>query len=236
MEITQISSITEDSFPDDAYLWAEEILESFYERTRHMMADEEYELLVSGLKYRIRNREKEYEGAIFDKVMGMYKIEVDDKVFYIEISNDPLHVLSRTTGRPGYSCEQITQHYWKGPFQDFAFRNATAYFYDKNMKWLGRLNTRWCLNDVGEIDIGIDPNIYPVMGGWVPGNLIRGMEEEEERRDDRLLKNCIWTLLARKGFLFYLDAYTQYIYVGHSDTTASGGVQLPFKGLKNYGY
>ena len=132
MEITQISSITEDSFPDDAYLWAEEILESFYERTRHMMADEEYELLVSGLKYRIRNREKEYEGAIFDKVMGMYKIEVDDKVFYIEISNDPLHVLSRTTGRPGYSCEQITQHYWKGPFQDFAFRNATAYFYDKN--------------------------------------------------------------------------------------------------------
>ena len=103
------------------------------------------------------------------------------------------------------------------------------------MNWLGRLNTRWCLNDEGKIDIGVDPNIYPVMGGWVPGNLIRGLGGEE-RRDDKLLQNCLWTLLGRKGFLYYNEAYTPYIYVGHSDTTISGGVQLPFNGLKHYGY
>jgi hypothetical protein len=201
-----------------------------------MMTSEEQDLLTSALKYRIKNRNKDYEGAVFDKVMGLYKIEVDEEVYYLELSNDPVHVLSRTTGRSGYSCEQITQHYWKGPFQDLGFRNATAYFYDNDMNWLGRLNTRWCLNDSGKIDIGIDPNIYPVVGGWVPGNLIEGLSGGTKRRDDKLLQNCIWTLLGRKGFLYYTEAYTPYIYVGHSDTTISGGVQLPFKGLKHYGY
>ncbi len=237
-----MSVLTEDDFPTDANMWAEECVEEFYEKTNHKMDLQEKDLLLSALKYRIKNRSKDYEGAVFDKVMGLYRINLgmddgysQEKIFYIELSNDPVHVLSRTTGRSGYSCEQITQHYWKGPFQDLGFRNATAYFYDEGMNWLGRLNTRWCLNDEGKIDIGIDPNIYPVMGGWVPGNLIKGLQGEE-RRDDKMLQNCLWTLLGRKGFLYYTEAYTPYIYVGHSDTTISGGVQLPFKGLKHYGY
>jgi hypothetical protein len=203
-----------------------------------MMSLEERELLSMALSYRIKHRGPDYEGAIYDNVMGLYEIKSEgkDKIF-IELSNDPLHVLLRTTGRSGYSCEHISQHYWKGPFQDLAFRNATAYFYDSDMNWLGRLNTRWCINDDDKVDIGIDPNIYPTMGGWVPGNLIRGLEEtKEERRDDRYLSNVLWTLLMRKGLLYYLKAQTPYIYVGHSDTTISGGVELPFKGLKHYGY
>jgi len=236
MEITQLSVLTEDDFPTDVNMWVEECVEEFYDKTKHMMTTEEKDLLTSALKYRIKNRSKDYEGSVFDKVMGLYKIEAAGDVFYIELSNDPVHILSRTTGRSGYSCEQISQHYWKGPFQDLGFRNATAYFYNKDMKWLGRLNTRWCLNDSGEIDIGVDPNIYPMMGGWVTGNLIRGLESGEKKRDDKLLHNTIWTLLARKGFLYYEKAHTPYSYVGHSDTTISGGVQLPFKGLKHHGY
>ena len=200
--------------------WVKEITKTFFKETGHQMSGEQVRLLEQAVSIR-RDKEKDesWGGNIFKEVLGKYLV-YDDKgnKYFIEIDNGPLHILLRTTGREGYSCESITEGYWKGPFQDLAYLNATAYFYDEDMKWLGRLNLRWCVDDSDNYNIGIDPNIYPMRNKYP--------------RNDKDLTIATWLLLAQQGFLNYYEAETPYIYIGHSDTTASGGVVLPFEGLK----
>ena len=75
------------------------------------------------------------KGEFFDRVNGYYEVmSIEGEQIFIEISNEPYHVLSRTTGRPCYSCEEITNDAWLGPFHDVALMNSTAYFYDRDEK------------------------------------------------------------------------------------------------------
>ena len=75
--------------------------------------------------------------------------------------------------------------------------------------WAARLNTRWCITETGKLDVGIDPNIYPMKGPKPP------------IYDDYMV--AIWNIFATHGFLNYFVAETPYVYVGHSDSTAGGG-------------
>ena len=255
MEIVKINDLPE-SFPT-----ADVVTKDFFETTNHQMNKEQVNLLVKSLAFRKQTvmDDEEYGdgwgGHIFDKsgVLGTYLVAVNegktrDDYFLMIISNNPTSVLSRTTGRPGYSCEQIDQQYWKGPFQDLAYRNPTIYFYQpqmnntltsqikdlninsvkeliiknnsiKGFKWDARLNTRWCVTNEGKLDVGIDPNIYPMTSGT------------NYRYTNYMVATSI--TFAQYGFLNYYVAETPYIYVGHSDSTTGGGkYYLPFIGLR----
>ena len=255
MEIRKISSL-EEKFPTMT-----EVAKEFKTHTKHTMNKGRLKLLEKVLDFRKKTLDDEHwGGAIFHEsgVLGLYIVAMNEgkrieDYAIIGISNRPIAVLRRATGRPGYSCEQIDQTYWKGPFQDIAYRNATVYFHEPDLltkggrvfwnnmneelnissvmeattkqdnlmgfKWAARLNTRWCVTGEGKIDVGIDPNIYPMTGKAPP------------IYSDYMV--ATWQIFGQFGFLNYRVAETPYVYVGHSDATMSGGTfYLPFIGLK----
>lgn len=248
MEVRQVVALKE-SFPT-----AEEVTKSFFEKTNHQMSGGEVELLKKSLNFRQEKaKDAKWGGNIFSQseVLGMYLVALNngdkkEDYFLVIVSNHPIQILTRTTGRKGYSCEQIDQPYWKGPFQDLAYLNPTVYFWQpdddflktdsldiekvlvwmrknntiKGFKWSARLNTRWCITEKKRFDVGIDPNIYPMEGMRPPIYL------------DFMV--ATWYIYESKGFLNYRVAETPYVYVGHSDSTRGGGnLHLPFMGLKN---
>ena len=242
---------------EENYPTLDNVTKNFFEKTNHQMDKEQVELLKKSLEFRKKTfADEKYEdnwgGSIFNKskVLGVYVVAVNEgskkeDYFLVIISNNPLNVLTRTTGRQGYSCEQISQQYWKGPFQDLAYRNPTIYFYkpsdkfpemkDLNIEsvkdnilkknniegfeWDARLNTRWCVTNKGKNDVGIDPNIYPMKSGT------------NEKYTNYMV--ATWLIFENHGFLNYYVAETPYVYVGHSDSTSGGGkYYLPFIGLR----
>ena len=233
------------------------IEKEFFKATNHKMDKIQLKLLTDSLGFRKKTVVDEkygddWGGSIFSKskVMGTYLIALNEgskkeDYFIIIISNNPSNILTRTTGRSGYSCEQIDQQFWKGPFQDVAYRNPTVYFYNpskefpiitdlnidtvkefilknnsiKGFEWDARLNTRWCITNEGKTDVGIDPNIYPMKVGT------------SKKYNDYMV--ATWLMFENHGFLNYYVAETPYIYVGHSDSTSGGGkYYLPFIGLR----
>lgn len=196
----------------------------FRKATGHVMNKLQDDVFKSAMAYRWSQKDNpKFEGRIFDRVNGYYEVmSIEGEQIFIEISNEPYHVLSRTTGRPCYSCEEITNDAWLGPFHDVALMNSTAYFYDRDENWLGRLNIRWCYNDVTRgVEIGVDPNIYcPAF------NTFKG-------RDDEFLKQALYFVLNKQGQLNYDTATTPYLYKGHSDTTSQyPDVALPYIGYQ----
>ena len=132
---------------EENYPTLDNVTKNFFEKTNHQMDKEQVELLKKSLEFRKKTfADEKYEdnwgGSIFNKskVLGVYVVAVNEgskkeDYFLVIISNNPLNVLTRTTGRQGYSCEQISQQYWKGPFQDLAYRNPTIYFYKPSDKF-----------------------------------------------------------------------------------------------------
>ena len=224
-KIQKYNTYSEKSIQEPLDMWVKDISDRFYERTGVKMSEGQLGVLESALKFRKEKYDdwETYPGSIFDDIIGVYSVvDYFGDQYLIEISNEPMHVLTRTTGRPGYSCEQISEHWWLGPFHDVALANATAYFFDAvSNQWLGRVNMRWCVTRDGEVDIGIDPNIYPM-----------GLEAATWR-DDIILMQALYQIVSDAGYLNYDQAATPYIYKGHSDTTISGNVRLPYQGLKN---
>lgn len=230
MRIEKVYDFTLEDPNKNLESWVDEVADDFKTRTKVEMNEKQREVLKSALGYRLSThkiKDGEFGGSVFDDIIGVYTaIDTDDnnKTYIIEINSEPAHVLNRTTGRPGYSCEQIDQHWWLGPFHDIALRNVTAYYWEQrgqDLVWVGRLNIRWCIDtDSGEFNIGIDPNIYPMF--------------QTGRRNDDFLQLATWEIMTDAGFMDYEYALTPYIYKGHSDTTPSGDVRLPFKGWKFY--
>ena len=239
---------------DEKFPTLEEVTKSFFERTKHQMSEDEVELLKKSLNFRKeKSEDAKWGGNIFSQseVLGMYLVALNngdkkEDYFIVVVSNHPIQILTRTTGRKGYSCEQIDQPYWKGPFQDLAYLNPTVYFWQPNdnflktdsldiekvlvwlrknnsfkgFKWSARLNTRWCITEKKRFDVGIDPNIYPMEG------------VRPSIYNDFMV--ATWYIFESKGFLNYRVAETPYVYVGHSDSTRGGGtLHLPFMGLQN---
>jgi len=239
VKVTKVESyLSPDIHYNNHFEWIKDASEEFTKRTKELMGDgikldsERYSLLMSALEHRLKIYHRDWnisdyknrEGFVFEKYLGMYKIDIKGKLFYIEIDTDPIHVLTRTTGRRGFSCEEIYGGYWTGPFHDIALRNATAYIYDSNNEWIGRLNLRWTGNPM-KPEIGLDPNIYPM-----------SLEYRNRRKAvmglERLTHLILYYIFTRDSDLMWYEVLkTPYIYRGHSDTTPQGHVKLPYKGL-----
>ena len=229
-----------------AYEWVEDICKRFKQKTASLgkeyresglevgaeITGDKKETLFHVIKHRLTNYCKirrmgnkglREQGFIYDNFLGEYQITLGERKFVVKISNEPVHVLTRTTGRDGFSCEEVYNGYWTGPFHDIALRNPTAYLLDMEGNFYGRLNLRWTGNPK-DSDIGIDPNIYPMNFDYVRARkMLMG--------DVRMLHLALFTLFASSGLGWYKTETTPYIYRGHSDTTPSGHVKLPFKGI-----
>ncbi len=240
IKVTKVESyLSPDMNFNNHFEWIKDASEEFTMRTKELtgeegivLDDERYNLLMSALEHRLKLYHRDWnvgehnhrEGFVFDDFLGMYQIECNGKTFYIEIDTDPVHVLTRTTGRAGFSCEAIYGGYWTGPFHDIALRNATAYIYSADKEWIGRLNLRWT-GEPKSPEIGLDPNIYPT-------NYEYRIKRQENIGADRMVHLFLYYIFTREiGLMWYDLLKTPYIYRGHSDTTMHGHVKLPHKGL-----
>ena len=202
----------------DPLAWADMVEKTFKEKTDYDIDVNQKKVLTSALTYRLqKSLDKDFQGLIFNEIDGIYKVLfTNGATYYLQFSNEPTHILARTTGRPGYSCEHIDNNAWMGPFHDIALMNSTIYFMDHNWEWVGRLNIRWAETPDGEVVVGVDPNIYP-------------MAKQFANRPQNLLKEAAYYIL--KENLAYTNAKTPYLYKGHSDTTTTyPDVALPFIG------
>ena len=202
----------------DHLLWRDSVVSEFEDLTNHEMTDLQKKVLTSALNYRLTNSyDKDFQGLIFNKINGIYEVTfINGDTYFIHFSSEPTHVLARTTGRAGYSCEHINNDAWLGPFHDISLMNSTAYFTTIDGEWIGRLNIRWAEDTEGKVVVGIDPSIYPFSTAYAD-------------RPNELLKEAVYYIL--KEDLQYTTAKTPYLYKGHSDTTRTyPNVSLPFKG------
>ena len=102
-------------------------------------------------------------------------------VYDIWITNDPLEVLTKTTGRAwgskSASCENWDGQYRQGPVSDIKFGNCVVYIYDgeRNPKiplqnQIGRMLLRWGVGYKNEketgFDIGLEDQTYPKNARW----------------------------------------------------------------------
>lgn len=222
--ISLVSQITESQDPlfgfQDSYDWLNSIVKEFEEKTGYKMNEAQQKILYSSLNYRIqKSYDKNFQGQIFNSINGIYEVLMTNgNKFFIHISSEPVHVLGRTTGRLGYSCEHIDNDASLGPFHDVALMNPTAYFVDEDGNWLGRLNIRWAMTPEGESVVGIDPNIYPHHQTYI-------------NRPNDEFKEALYYIL--KDYMQYDNAMTPYLYKGHSDTTSRyPDVALPYEGYE----
>lgn len=220
--ISYAKKITSSSDPlfdfTDPVLWTNSIMEDVKNKTGYVMNKEQANTLKSALNYRItKSYDKDFAGKIFNDYNGIYEVLfIDGSVYYIHLSNEPSHVLRRTTGRKGYSCEHMDNDAWLGPFHDISLMNPTAYLLNEEGDFLGRLNVRWATDDNNNIVVGVDPNVYPVT-------------YSNNSRPDNLFKEALYYIL--KEHMNYENAVTPYLYKGHSDTTSVyPNVALPYEG------
>lgn len=213
----------------DPQQWARDVAIDVKEKANYTMDKNQIKTLESALNYRITQAfDENFEGQIFNEYNGIWEVLfTNGDVYYIQISSEPSHVLRRTTGRAGYSCEEMDNDAWLGPFHDIALMNPTAYLLDEEGHFLGRLNVRWARTPKGQIVIGVDPNVYP-FSRFTHTN-------QKNSRPDNLFKEALYYILQKN--MRYEDARTPYKYKGHSDTTAVyPDVTLPYKGYDKLMY
>ena len=220
--ISLVTKITHSKDPcfafKDHLMWADSVVVDFERKTGYKMNEEQKTVLQSALNYRmLKSYDKDFQGKIFNDINGIYEvIFTNGEQYFLQFSNEPTHILARTTGRVGYSCEHIDNGAWLGPFHDIALMNSTIYFSNGDGEWLGRLNIRWGITPEDKVVVGVDPNIYPMSSAYAD-------------RPNNLLKESVYYIL--KDYLNYGVAKTPYLYKGHSDTTSQWpDVSLPFKG------
>lgn len=202
----------------DVDTWVKDIVNTIYNDAGYTMDKHQQDVLYSALNYRMTNAyDKDYIGLLFNKYNGIYEVLfTNGERWFIQLSSEPSHVLMRTTGRSGYSCEHMDNDAWLGPFHDIALMNPTAYLLTEDGKFMGRLNVRWALTNDNKPVIGVDPNVYP-------------MHQDYKPRPDDLFKEALYYIL--KEDMQYDKAITPYLYKGHSDTTSRyPDVALPYTG------
>ena len=150
--------------------------------------------------------------------------------YYLVISNDPVLVATKSTGRTwaSTSCENYKGAYHRGPYSDIEHGNAIVYIFDANKPstgWpnkfdktlKGRTLLRWGHRDdaQGVYDIGVEKRVYP-------SNKVWGLQ----------IATAIGLILKDSGFLKYKTrCRTPYVYRGWADTMGKNGVRINYTKL-----
>lgn len=127
----------------------------------------------------------------------------------IKITNDKVDILRKSSSRPwaGYSCESIGAGYDKGSFSDIANNNAIAYLYlGDNKEPDARYMLRWCVDDTGKDNVGLETVMYPPGKGY-----------------DKSVYQQISKIILDKGYGNYKSCKTPYYYNGYSDHGGGSG-------------
>jgi hypothetical protein len=146
-------------------------------------------------------------------------------VYLIRITQNPLDILTKTTGRAWGSkegsCENWDGQWLKGPQSDFKFGNCVAWIFNaksvgKNNQ-IGRALLRWgdCYDELGnnlnKKDIGIEQQLYPKDAPW-------GLN----------MFKAIAQIVNDNGFFKYHQLNTPYVYEGYSDYQGRGATQIQY--------
>jgi HEAT repeat protein len=149
------------------------------------------------------------------KLVTQFPVRAQEQKTKIVITTDPLEILRKSSTRSWAeeSCERIGGEFDAGPFSDIANNNAIAYvFFGDNKEPSARVMMRWCKNDKGKTDIGIEPIMYP-----------RG------RPYQFVIYDALSQILKKKGFGDYEECITPYIYEGYSDEMGRGHTNIRYK-------
>ena len=149
------------------------------------------------------------------KLVTQFPVRHQEQKTRIVITTDPLEILRKSSTRSWAeeSCERIGGNYDRGAFSDIGNNNAIAYIYfGDNKEPSARVMMRWCKNDKGKADIGIEPIMYP-----------RG------RPYQFIIYDVLSQILKEKGFGDYYECITPYVYEGYSDEMGRGDVQIRYK-------
>ena len=124
----------------------------------------------------------------------------ESKKYIVEISTRPEDVLRKSLYEfVDISCEKPGGHWEEGPFSDVCNYNAIGLIKDESGKTIGRIMLRWCLDENGEPDIGVEI-VYPRNAKWGPK-----------------FKDALVRYLKERGFLDYKRCETPYAYKGYTD-------------------
>ena len=142
--------------------------------------------------------------------LSQYPKEVGDNIkATIHVSNDPVDIIRKSSSRSwsDESCERIGGQWEQGSFSDIENNNGIAYVYfGENTEPAGRYMVRWCENDKGKKDVGVEPIMYPHGQGFAFTFL--------EKLSDIFLS---------KGYGKYSKCVTPYRYEGYSDQLGGSG-------------
>ena len=150
--------------------------------------------------------------------------------YYLVISNDPVLVATKSTGRywASSSCENYGGAYHQGPYSDIEHGNCIVYIFkdDKTsdgwpMKFgktlKGRTLLRWGNRDdeAGVYDVGVEKRVYP-------SNKVWGLQ----------IATAIGLILKDAGFLKYKNrCRTPYLYKGWADSMGKNNCRINYTKL-----
>ena len=150
--------------------------------------------------------------------------------YYLVISNNPIDVATKSTGRTwaSTSCENYNGAHNEGPFSDIKYGNCIVYIFTDDGKcegWpylfdtkklKGRTLLRWGLKDnqEGQYAVGVERRVYPSNKTWgIP------------------VATSIGMILNDLGFMNYKRCRTPYIYDGWSDTARGAHKHIVYEGF-----
>lgn len=181
----------------------------------------------SAIEKRIHHRKDHYAKfcVASDKICGYY---YKSKMHYIIITNDPLDIFMKSTGRSWEreSCERIGGSYEDGIFSDIEWCNLIAFIYNVNdaNNPIARIMIRTCETSDGEPSFGIEPIWYTVRGKMDFNGAAR--------LDGMLIKSAsqfLISVIKQQGFdMDYERCNTEYVYHGYSDREQDGHTMISY--------
>jgi len=173
------------------------------DRTHAYYLDEEgreHRVKISKLIQKLPDEIKRKVQRIMTKLPPLGK-----RKFTIEITTDPLSIVKKSTGQFWSSCEKLGDSYSSGIFDDIRYWSGIAILReDGKVRWAGRVMIRACIDDKGEVKLGIEPRFY-------------GNPHYAKIAMDKL-KEIL------KPYLDYRYCVTPYRYSGYSDQMSGSGV------------
>lgn len=127
------------------------------------------------------------------------------------ISTEPADLMHKSTDQIWSSCEALGGMCDNGPPSDVANHNAVVWVRNRGKSTnIGRVMLRWCNDDKNEVNVALDPRIYP-------------FSNNEESFAVNAIKDAVRKTLAENNLGEFLYCKTPYVYAGYIDEHRDNG-------------